>query len=260
MQLDVQGRRILVTGANSGLGEAMATAFAAEGARVAINYVVDAAEAERLAAAFRADGGEAIAVEADVSDAGAVEAMFARIDREWGGIDVLINNAGIDGTPALGWEAEVDEWLEVIRVNLQGSFLCARQALRRMIAQRSGVILHTSSVHEVIPWSRHSAYVASKAGLAGMVRTLAQEAAPFGVRILSIAPGAIKTPINRDVWEDPAGYADLISKIPLGRLGTPEDIARMAVVLVSDAAAYATGTTVFVDGGMTTYPAFSHGG
>ena len=148
----------------------------------------------------------------------------------------------------------------MIDINLMGPFLCAREALRRMVAQKRGVILNMSSVHEVIAWSGFSAYTASKAGLGMLTKTLAQEAAPFGVRVVALAPGAIQTPINQDVWSNPQMLADLQEKIALGRMGSPEEIARMAVVLLSDAASYVTGTTVFVDGGMTDYPSFAHGG
>lgn len=129
-----------------------------------------------------------------------------------------------------------------------------------MVAQRSGVILNTSSVHEQIAWSGYSAYAASKAGVSMLSKTLAQEGGPFGVRVLCIAPGAIRTPINAAVWTDAAGQKDLLAKIPLGRIGEPEDVARLAVVLASEVSSYVTGTTVFVDGGMTDYPGFSHGG
>ena len=260
MELNLKDKRVLVTGGNSGLGAAMAEAFAAEGARVAINYRSSPEVAERMVAAFKAKGGDALAILADVTDEDAVEAMFARLDEAWGGIDVLLNNAGIDGVPAKGWEIEIPAWTQVIEVNLKGAFLCARQALKRMVAQRSGVVIHTSSVHEVIAWSGFSAYAASKAGVSMMAKTLAQEAAPHGVRVLAIAPGAIKTAINKAVWSDPEGLEDLLTKIPLGRMGTPEDIAGMAVVLASDVGAYVTGTTIFVDGGMTDYPEFAHGG
>src|SRR3954462_1638640 len=255
MELNLAGKRVLVTGGNSGLGAAIAKAFAGEGGRVAINYVSAPEEAERLAESLGA-----MAIRADVADADSVEAMFTRLDALWGGIDVLVNNAGIDGPRALGWESDLAAWTKVIEVNLKGAFLCARQALARMVAQRAGVILNTSSVHEQIPWSGYSAYAASKAGLAMLAKTLAQEAGPHGVRVLSIAPGAVRTPINRSVWDDPQGYEDLIAKIPLGRIGEPADIAGMALVLASDVAGYVTGTTVFVDGGMTDYPAFAHGG
>ncbi|HTM96543.1 MAG TPA: SDR family oxidoreductase, partial [Croceibacterium sp.] len=188
------------------------------------------------------------------------EAMFAQLDDAWGGIDVLISNAGIDGARATGWESEVDAWSKVLDINLKGAYLCARQALKRMVPQGSGMVLNTTSVHETIPWAGYSAYTASKAGLSMMAKSLALEAAPFGVRVLCLAPGAIRTPINRAVWDNPEQYRDLLTKIPLGRIGEPEEIAGVAVMLASDAAAYLTGTTVFVDGGMTTYPAFAHGG
>jgi NAD(P)-dependent dehydrogenase (short-subunit alcohol dehydrogenase family) len=141
-----------------------------------------------------------------------------------------------------------------------GSFLCARQALKRMVAQRSGVILNMTSVHEKIAWSGYGAYSASKAALSMLTKTQAQEAAPFGVRVLALAPGAIKTSINRSVWSDPASLADLLTKIPLGRMGEVAEIARVAAFLVSDAASYLTGSTVYADGAMTDYPDFAHGG
>lgn len=261
MKIDLSGKRVLVTGGNSGLGAAIVRAFATAGARVAINYVAAAPDAEALVGEVsRNGGGEAIAINADVSDPKAVAKMFTAIDGAWGGIDVLINNAGIDGARAPAWDAEVDAWRKVIDVNLVGAFLCAREALKRMTAQQSGVIINTSSVHEVIAWSGYSAYAASKAAVSMMAKTLAQEAGPYGVRVLSIAPGAIATPINKSVWQDPAGLKDLLTKVPMGRIGKPDDIAGMAVVLASDIASYVTATTVFVDGGMTDYPDFMHGG
>jgi glucose 1-dehydrogenase len=260
MQIDLKGKRALVTGGNTGLGAAMVQAFGAAGAKVAVNYVVHPEDAETLVAAIRKGGGEALAVEADISAADAVAAMFETIDKAWGGIDVLVNNAGIDGQKALGWNADIDAWRKVIDINLVGAFLCAREALKRMTAQKSGVIINTSSVHEVIAWTGYSDYAASKAGVSMMSKTLAQEAGPHGVRVLCIAPGAIATPINANVWQDPAGLEDLLTKIPLGRVGKPEDIAGMAVVLASDIASYVTATTIFVDGGMTDYPSFMHGG
>jgi glucose 1-dehydrogenase len=260
MNISLAGKRALVTGGNSGIGAAVANALAAAGAKVAINYLVLPETAESLVAAIRSRRGESLAWQADVSDAEAVARMFEQIDRAWSGIDIVVNSAGIDGPRALAWEADLAAWRKVIEVNLLGAFHCAREALRRMVPQKSGVILNISSVHEMIPWSGYSAYAASKSALGMMTRTLAQEAAQHGVRVLAIGPGAIKTPINQLVWEDPAGLRDLLEKIPLDRLGEPEEIARMAVVLVSDVASYITGRTVFVDGGMTDYPAFTHGG
>jgi len=260
MQIDLSGKRVLITGGNSGLGAAMARAFAEAGARVAVNYLVHPEATDALIAEFGTGGPEHIGIEADISDAASVEAMFSEIDQRFGGLDILVNNAGIDGARAFAWESDVAAWEKVIDINLKGAFLTARQALRRMVPQKSGVIINTSSVHEVIAWSGYSAYAASKAGLSMMAKTLAQEAAPHGVRVLCIAPGAIQTPINQAVWQDPEGYKDLLAKIPLGRVGKPEDIAGMVVVLASDVAAYVTATTVFIDGGMTDYPDFAHGG
>ena len=186
--------------------------------------------------------------------------MFGHIDEAWGGIDVLINNAGMDGDRAFGWDAEIAAWRKVIDVNLFGAFYCAREALKRMVPRKSGVVLSISSVHEQIAWSGYSAYTASKAAAAMLTKTLAQEAAPHGVRVLAVGPGAIKTAINRSVWSDPKSLQDLLEKIPLKRIGEPEDVARMVVVLVSDIASCVTGRTIFVDGGMTDYPDFAHGG
>jgi NAD(P)-dependent dehydrogenase (short-subunit alcohol dehydrogenase family) len=260
MRISLEGKRVLVTGGNSGLGAATVRAFAAAGAKVGINYVSRPDDAEAMVAEITQTGGDARAVHADVSSPGAVGEMFGTLDRAWGGLDVLVNNAGIDGPRALSWEGEIDAWRKVIEVNLLGAFLCAREALRRMVPARSGVILNISSVHEVIAWSGYSAYTASKAGLSMMSKTMAQEAGAHGIRVLCLAPGAIATPINAAVWQNPAGRADLLAKIPMGRIGKPEDIAAMAVVLASDLAGYVTATTVFVDGGMTDYANFVHGG
>jgi len=260
MDLKLSGKRVLVTGGNSGLGAAMVRAFAAEQARVAINYVAQPEQTEQLAAQLHALGSEVLVLEADVTQPEAVAAMFQKLDAAWGGLDVLVNNAGVDGPRAMCWEADALAWNRVLQINLGGAFLCAREALKRMVAQRSGVIINTSSVHEVIAWSGYSAYSASKAGLSMMSKTLAQEAGAFDVRVVCIAPGAIRTSINAAVWQDAAGQQDLISKIAIGRVGEPEEVAGMAVVLASDVARYVTGSSVFVDGGMTDYPAFSHGG
>ena len=260
MEIRLEQRRILVTGANSGIGAAIARQLAACGARVAVNYIVHPEATEALLAELHAAGAQAIGVAGDVSDATQVAAMFAEVDRQWGGIDALVNNAGIDGAHAPAWEADPAAWERVLRINLYGAFLCAREALQRMVAQRRGVVLNMSSVHERIAWSGFSAYTSSKAGLAMLTQTLAQEAAPFGVRVLALAPGAIRTPINQDVWSNTDTLRDLLTKIPLGRMGEPDEVARVATFLVSDAASYMTGSTVFCDGAMTDYPEFAHGG
>ena len=259
-EIDLKGRRALVTGGNSGIGAAIVQNLAAAGADVAINYLSHPEATAALAGAVRTAGGRALSIEADISDPQAVETMFATLDGEWGGIDILVNNAGIDGPAQPAAEADLAAWRKVVEINLFGSFYCAHQALKRMLAARRGVILNMSSVHETIPWSGYSAYAASKAALSMLTRTLAQEAAPSNVRVLALAPGAIKTDINRTVWSDSAGLADLDRKIPLGRMGEPAEIARLATVLVSDLSSYVTGTTIFVDGGMADYADFSHGG
>ena len=260
MNISLQGRRALVTGANSGIGQAIALALGDAGADVVVNYVANPAAADAVVAQLVAKGRRAIALHADVSAEADVDSMFTAMDTQWGGIDILVNCAGIDGVHALAQDAKMADWRRVIEINLFGAFDCARHALARMLAQKRGVILNISSVHEVIAWSGYSAYTASKAAVGMMTKTLAQEAAPHGVRVLAIGPGAIQTPINQSVWTDPAMSADLLSKIPLGRMGTTDDIANMAVVLCSDVAGYMTGTTVMVDGAMTDYPEFAHGG
>ena len=260
MNTRLDGRRALVTGANSGIGQAIALALADAGADVAINYVTHPEAADAVVAQVVALGRRSIALHADVSNEADVEAMFQQLDAQWGGLDVLVNCAGIDGQRALAQDAKMADWRRVLEVNLFGAFDCARHALARLLPQGRGVILNISSVHEVIPWSGYSAYCASKAGLSMMTKTLAQEAAPHGVRVLALGPGAVQTPINQSVWADPAASADLLTKIPLGRMGRTDEIAGMAVVLCSDASSYVTGTTVMVDGAMTAYPEFARGG
>ena len=260
MNINLEGKRALVTGGNSGFGEAIVLGLAEAGAKVAINYVSHPEAAHWVEQRITDQHGDAIALQADVSNPVAVADMFARIDKVWGGIDILINNAGIDGDRNFAWETDIVAWRKVLEVNLFGAFYCAREALKQMVPQKRGVVLNISSVHEEIAWSGYSAYTASKAAVSMLTKTLAQEAAPHGVRVLAVAPGAVKTPINRAVWSDPQNMKDLLEKIPLQRIGEPEDIAQMVVMLVSDAASYVTGRTIFVDGGMTDYPDFAHGG
>ena len=260
MKIELSGKRALVTGGNSGIGKAIALALGEAGAQVAVNYITHPEAAEQLVSRIEEQGIQALAVQADISDTNQVHRMFEQIDSHWNGIDILVNNAGIDGGRSMSWEIDVDAWKKVLEVNLIGAFQCSRAALQRMIPRKQGVILNMTSVHEQIPWTGYSAYTASKAGLSMLTRTLAQEAAPHNVRVVALAPGAVKTPINKEVWSDSQDRQDLLEKIPLGRIGETEDIAGMAVVLVSEVAGYVTGTTVFVDGGMTDYPDFIHGG
>ena len=260
MNIRLDGKRALVTGGSSGIGEAISISLAEAGAEVAVNFGHSLEPAQAVVEKIISSKGNAFTLQTDVADPQAVEAMFKQLDDKWGGIDILINNAGIDGHPALGWEGDIEAWRKVIEVNLFGSYHCAREALKRMIPKKSGVVLSTTSVHEIIAWSGYSAYTAAKAGVSMMTKTLAQEAAPHGVRVLAVGPGAIRTPINKAVWSNPESNKDLLTKIPLNRIGEPKEVADMVVVLVSDVGSYITGQTIFIDGGMTDYPEFAHGG
>jgi glucose 1-dehydrogenase len=258
--IDLTGRRALVTGANSGLGRAIALNLAAAGARVGVHYLSDRTSAMTVVTEIQQAGGRADCFAADISQAAQVEALFAQVDAAFGGLDILVNNAGIDGGRSLCADSTPAQWQTVIAVDLQGPYLCTRQALRRMLPQQRGVILQITSVHEFIPWAGYSAYTSAKAALSMFTRTVAQEVATQGVRVIAIAPGAIRTPINAEVWSHPDSLRDLDKKIAMNRIGEPEEIGRVAAFLVSDLASYITGTTVAVDGGMLIYPDFSHGG
>ena len=256
MNIDLTGKRALVTGGDSGIGAAISRAFAEAGATLTFTYNSKAEQAGNLAEEL---GNGAATVQLDVSDADAVAKLFAEHFKD-APLDILVNNAGLDGKRALAWELNPDDWRNVLAVNLFGPFYCAHEALKLMVPRQKGVILNMTSVHEKVAWSGYSAYASAKAGLSMLSKTLAQEAAASGVRVLALAPGAVKTSINQDVWDDPETLADLKSKIAMQRLGDVDEIARIATILVSDAASYITGTTVFVDGGMTDYPAFTRGG
>lgn len=261
------GQAALVTGANSGIGEAIAKALAAEGARVAVNYVVNKEEAERVVHEIRGQDGEAIALYADISREDDVVTMFERMKAVYGTVDILVNNAGIQ-RDAPFVDMSLEDWQKVIGVNLTGSFLCAREAAREFLrkgivetlSMSAGKIIFISSVHEVIPWSRHCNYASSKGGIMLLMKSIAQELAPFKVRVNSIAPGAIKTPINQPAWSTIEAEAKLLKLIPDNRIGDPRDIATVAVWLASDESDYVQGATIFVDGGMTLYPGFATGG
>jgi glucose 1-dehydrogenase len=263
----LKNQKALVTGANSGIGEACALALGAAGAAVVINYVSRPEEAERVVKRIRQSGTRAIAFQADVSREDQVQAMFTEMLKEFGTIDILVNNAGLQRDSRFQ-DMTLEQWNTVIAINLTGQFLCAREAVREFlrrgvvpeISTAAGKIICMSSVHEVIPWGGHVNYAASKGGVMQLMKSMAQELAPTKIRVNSIAPGAIKTPINRAAWETPAAEAELLKLIPEGRAGVPEDIARAAVWLASDASDYVTGTTLFVDGGMTLYPGFATGG
>ncbi len=260
MKVELTGKRALVTGGNSGIGAAIARTFARAGADVVVNYHSRPEDAEALAREIRVAGRRAMPIEADVADAESVRAMFGRIEREWGPLDILVNNAGIDGERAPCAEIALEDWRKVIEINLMGTFHCMRLALQGMVERGRGVVLNITSVHETIPWAGHSAYTAAKAGVSMLSKTAAQETARHGVRVLCLAPGAIRTKINEDVWRDPEGQADLKAKIPANRMGDADEIARIALMLCADESAYLLGTSVYVDGGMLLYPSFEKGG
>jgi glucose 1-dehydrogenase len=263
----LRGQKALVTGANSGIGRAIAIALGAAGADVAVNYVVGEPAAQEVVDTIVAGGSRAIALKADVSSESEVQAMFQQMYKELGTIDILVNNAGLQRDAPFD-EMTLAQWNFVIGVNLTGQFLCAREALREFkrrgvvkeVSVAAGKIICVSSVHEVIPWSTHANYAASKGGIMMMMRSLAQEVAPLHIRVNSICPGAIRTPINTAAWDTPQALDALLTHIPYKRIGEPEDIGRVAVLLACDLSDYITGASIFVDGGMTLYPEFSTGG
>jgi glucose 1-dehydrogenase len=261
------GQKALVTGASSGIGRAIALSLGDAGADVVINYVSDEDKAEALAEEIRGKGSQALALRADVSDEAQVHAMFGSMLKELGTIDILVNNAGLQ-QDAPFHELTLAQWNKVLAVNLTGQFLCAREAVREFMRRgvrpevscSAGKILCVSSVHEVIPWAGHVNYAASKGGVMLMMKSLAQEVAPYRIRVNSICPGAIRTPINMEAWDTPAAYNELMKLIPYKRIGEPDEIGRAAVWLASDYADYVHGISLFVDGGMTLYPGFETGG
>ena len=264
--MKLAGQVALVTGGAGGIGAAVCKGLAAEGAAVVVNYHGGADQAEELASGLRTAGRSAVAINGDVSREGEVVAMFDRIERELGRIDIVVPNAGIQRDAPVE-DMTVEAWNLVLQVNLTGQFLCAREAIRRFQSQQPsahsralGKIICMSSVHEVIPWAGRVNYSASKGGIRLMMQTLAQEVAGRRIRVNAIAPGAIATHINAATWSDPQARAKLLELIPYGRIGEPEDVARAATWLASDDSDYVTGTTIFVDGGMSLYPGFMGNG
>ena len=266
-QIVLAGQPALVTGANSGIGKAIALGLARAGADVVVNYVTDPAAADDVARQITSLGRRSIAVKADVSREDEVTAMFDHAVKAFGTLHIVVCNAGLQ-RDAPYEQMTLEQWNTVIGVNLTGQFLCSRAAVREFnrrgpdeaVSAAVGKIICMSSVHQEIPWAGHANYAASKGGIDMLMRSLAQEVAPRRIRVNSIAPGAIRTPINTTAWNTPQAYAELMTLVPYKRIGEPDDIARAAVWLASDAADYVTGATLFVDGGMTLYPGFATGG
>lgn len=262
----LQGQTALVTGGSSGIGKAVVYALAGEGANVVINYYNNSTSADAMVSEISGKGGKATAVQGDVGNEEEVRTMFKKATDTFGTLDILVSNAGIQQDAHL-MDMTLAQWEKVINTNLTGAFLCAREAAKefkkRGVTERSaaaGKIIFMSSVHEVIPWAGHCNYAASKGGIMLLMKSLALELAPLKIRVNSIGPGAIQTAINKDAWDDPQDLNSLLTKIPYNRIGQPEDIAKAVAWLASDEADYITGTTLYIDGGMTLYPSFYKGG
>lgn len=263
----LKGQSALVTGANSGIGKAVAIALGNDGANVAVNYVSNPDSAQAVVDEIKANGGNAVALQADVSNEPQVQNMFQELYKTFGTIDILVNNAGLQKDSPFT-EMSLADWQLVININLTGQFLCAREAAREFIkrglvperSKAAGKIICMSSVHQVIPWAGHVNYASSKGGINMLMQSMAQELAPKKIRVNSIGPGAIQTPINKQAWETPVALENLLKLIPYGRIGQPEDIGMLAAWLASDESDYITGATIFMDGGMTLYPGFSTNG
>jgi glucose 1-dehydrogenase len=261
------GQSAIVTGASSGIGRAVAMALGHAGANVVVNYVSREEEAAKIVEEIRHCGVKAIAVRADVSVEAEVQAMFGRAVEEFRAVDILVNNAGLQKDAPFD-ELTLADWDLVMNVNLKGQFLCAREAVRqfkrqgvrRDVSISAGKILCISSVHDIIPWAGHVNYAASKGGVMMMMKSIAQEVADDRIRVNSISPGAVRTPINMKAWDTREAYNNLMRLIPYKRIGEPADIGRAAVWLASDDSDYITGATIYVDGGMTLYPGFETGG
>jgi glucose 1-dehydrogenase len=259
----IRGKNVLVTGGSSGIGQAIAIRFAEEGANVAINYRTGAAEAERTHEIIHANldqmmqhGGKHILVQADVSKEDAIVGMFKKVSSELGSLDILINNAGFQISGA-SHEIPIESFDRVIATNLRGAYICAREAVKQFLAAaKPGVIINISSVHQLIPKPNYIGYSASKGGMQNLTRTFALEYAAKGIRVNAIGPGATITPINRAWVDDPVKRAAVERHIPLARAGTSEEMAAVTAFLASDEAAYITGQTLFVDGGLTLFADF----
>ncbi|MBM7485945.1 MULTISPECIES: SDR family oxidoreductase [Bradyrhizobium] len=263
----LEGQPALVTGANSGIGRAVALGLAASGADVVVNYVVDPEAADDVAHQIEALGRKAITIKADVSNEQDVQSMFSSAIGHFGTLHIVVNNAGLQ-RDAPFHDMTLEQWNKVIGVNLTGQFLCAREATREFkrrgvvknVSAAAGKLVCMSSVHQEIPWAGHANYAASKGGVMQMMRSLAQEVAPLAIRVNGVAPGAIRTSINRPAWESKEAYESLMTLVPYRRIGEPNDIAQAVAWLVSDAADYVVGTTLFIDGGMMLFPGFASGG
>lgn len=269
MEISLQNQVAVVTGASSGIGSGIAKSLAAAGATVVVNHSSESSldDAKAVLKEITDAGGKGITMQCDVSQEDQVIRMFEETVARLGTVDILINNAGVQ-RDARFTDMTLEQWNAVIGINLTGQFLCAREAIKEFLrrgidASRSsacGKIIHISSVHEIIPWAGHANYAASKGAIRMLMQTLAQEYGADKIRVNSICPGAIQTPINKSAWSTPEALNALMTLVPYNRIGQPQDIGNLAVFLASDLADYITGASLFVDGGMTTFESFSTGG
>ena len=248
--LRLENKVAAITGSSRGIGKAIALAFAGEGAAVAVDYRSHQDEAQEVVEEIESSGGRSIALEADVSEQDDVRGLIRETVRKFGRLDIMVNNAGVEEKmPFLETPFEVYE--RVVAVNLTGAWLGCQEAARQMVSQGDGGrIINISSVHEDRPMPTNSPYCAAKGGLRMLMRTIAVELAPHSITINNVAPGAIETPINENLEDNPEQMQELLSEIPLGRIGQPEEVAGLALYLASDAASYVTGGTFVIDGGM----------
>jgi len=257
---DLRGKTAVVTGSSKGIGAAIARRFGSEGMNVVANYRTDEEGARETVRAIEEAGGAAAAVRSDVSKAECVDALFDAALFSFGGVDIWVNNAGVEAEATPSDEKRIDEWQRTVDVNLTGVFAGCRRALDHFLSRgMPGCIVNVSSVHELVPWPRFADYAASKAGVGMLTKTLALEYADRGIRVNAVAPGAMNTPINARKLADPAARAATERLVPMGSVGEPEDVAAAVAWLASDQARYVTGVTLFVDGGMALYPGFQHG-
>jgi glucose 1-dehydrogenase len=250
----------LVTGASSGIGTGVAEALGAAGARVIVNYNSNAEAGEEVAHRIIENGGDAIAVGADVRREDQVLDMFQKVINHYGTVDIMVNNAGIQIDEEFH-KTTTEQWYAVVDTHLTGTYLCSREAIKvflkrgmRDVSRALGKILCMSSVHDIIPWAFRCNYAAAKGGILLLMKSMAQEYADRKIRVNAISPGAIRTPLNRPSWETPEAERDLLKLVPYNRIGEPEDVGKLAVWLASDESDYITGTTIYIDGGMITYP------
>jgi glucose 1-dehydrogenase len=259
MYTDLKGKVVVITGASTGLGKAMAYRFGEEKSKVVINYFKDDPAIKDMIAQIKSFGGDAIAIQGDVTIEEDVKHLVQETISHFGSLDIMINNAGVENEVP-SEELSLKDWNRVIATNLIGAFLGCREASDYMLEKNiKGSIINMSSVHEVIPWPHFVHYAASKGGIKLMSETLALEFAPKGIRVNCIGPGAIDTPINAEKFSDPKLKAGVESLIPMGYIGKPEQISSVATWLSSSEASYVTGITLYADGGMTKFPSFQAG-